>query len=604
MLNIENAAISTIEHKDFLINLYLSEAKDGISLTTQCRNDEDVFYLDISLRSDTSTIFPETVIEIKQPFVDIHSCWTPGVVGNPVSIRNKGICEWRYGFESKISKLAPAGCFYNLTGQNRLSVAFSDAANTIKFHMGAYEEERAARVLLKLFTEPTEQQTNYRATLRLDSRPINYYSAIAAMSCWYERQGLQPMPVPEAALQPVYSSWYAFHQKLSQQAIEEQCKLAVEVGCKTIILDDGWQTEDQNRGYHFCGDWQVASSRFPDFKAHVAHVQSLGMHYMLWLSVPFIGGQSQMWECFSNKVLYHCSVNNAGVVDPRYPSVRKYIIDTCRRLVVDYGLDGLKLDFVDEFDMHKAEGSALEPNSERDTEALQTAVEWLLRDIRQELEAVCPDVLIEYRQRYVGPVIRQYGNILRVHDCPNDPIMNRMSIVDLRLFSNETAVHSDMLIWPPQDSVENASLYFINALFAVPQISPNLTELPAAHLSMVSHWLGFWQQYRDLLLQGELRAFYPEMQYPIISSQLAEQKIVVIYAPLTIEIFNQGECELILVNGSMESSLVVNTLSACQIDLVAYDSLGIKVESREVALNSGVSLMDFPVSGYLMLKLL
>ena len=26
---------------------------------------------------------------------------------------------------------------------------------------------------------------------------------------------------------------------------------------ESIIVDDGWQTDDNNRGYAYCGDWAV-----------------------------------------------------------------------------------------------------------------------------------------------------------------------------------------------------------------------------------------------------------------------------------------------------------------------------------------------------------
>ena len=39
----------------------------------------------------------------------------------------------------------------------------------------------------------------------------------------------------------------------------------------------------------------------------------------------------------------------AGIIDPRYPEMRNYITDTYVKMVTDYDLDGLKLDFIDSF---------------------------------------------------------------------------------------------------------------------------------------------------------------------------------------------------------------------------------------------------------------
>ena len=36
------------------------------------------------------------------------------------------------------------------------------------------------------------------------------------------------------------------------------------MGFKAAILDDGWQTDDTNRGYGYCGDWEVAEKKIKD----------------------------------------------------------------------------------------------------------------------------------------------------------------------------------------------------------------------------------------------------------------------------------------------------------------------------------------------------
>lgn len=73
---------------------------------------------------------------------------------------------------------------------------------------------------------------------------------------------------------------------------------------KTIILDDGWQTDDNNRGYAFCGDWQVSPNRFPDFAAHVKRVRDMGMKYMVWYSVPYVGKKKPQLRAFQRKVSF------------------------------------------------------------------------------------------------------------------------------------------------------------------------------------------------------------------------------------------------------------------------------------------------------------
>ncbi|RJX69404.1 alpha-galactosidase [Vibrio sinensis] len=596
----------TMQHhlltKNFKVFLDTYDASESITSDLVCREEGDVVFLDLMLKSEEPIDFPKVTLDVSCPMDDIHSLWTSTMHGHPKNIRNKGVPELWSPFTSHITHASPVGCFYNLNGENRIAFAFSDVKNIVVVHAGAYEEETAARIILHLFTAPTAKMTEYRATLRLDLSQSGYHEAVSGITQWHEEViGGNIMPVPAAAFEPVYSTWYSFHQNLEQQEIEEQCQIAAQVGCKTIILDDGWQTDDNNRGYMFCGDWQVSANRFPDMKSHVKRVQEMGMKYMLWLSVPFVGKGSKNWEEFSQYLLCYSEQWQAGTLDVRYPQVRQFLLETYIRVVRDYGLDGLKLDFIDEFDMNYATGAALVPDPARDTESLPDAMDRLMLDVRHHLTQMNPDILIEFRQRYIGSMIRKYGNMFRVHDCPHDSITNRAGIIDLRLLSGGTAVHSDMFIWSESDSLESASLQFINTLFSVPQISPNLKTLPEAHLIMTRHWLSFWSQHKDILLKGKLNSCYPEMQYPIVEAELDSHKLITVHASMVCPIFTGNEAKTTLVNGALLDSFVVKTQMPLTVNIVTYDCLGNRVSSIEEFSLSGLNELAVPKSGYLVL---
>ncbi|WP_322804511.1 glycoside hydrolase family 36 protein [Vibrio alfacsensis] len=590
-LSVDIFKVTLDTYKEKCITSQLSSRKEG-----------DVIYLDLTLKSEQPINFPKVTLDVSFAIDDIHSLWTSTMHGHPKSIRNKGVPELWSPFTSHISHASPVGCFYNLNGKSRVAFAFSDVKNIVTVHAGAYEEDTAARIMLHLFTAPTKQMTEYKATLRLDTAPVGYHQSIKGITQWHEEvMGGNIMSVPDSALEPVYSTWYSFHQNLEQKEIEDQCELAVELGCKTIILDDGWQTEDNNRGYKYCGDWQVATSRFPDMRGHVERVQAMGMKYLLWLSVPFVGKGSQKWDEFEPYLLCYNEQWEAGTLDPRYPIVRQFLIDTYVRVVRDYGLDGLKLDFIDEFDMNYATGNALLPDSARDTESLPDAVDLLMMEIRTELSKLNSNILIEFRQRYIGSMIRKYGNMFRVHDCPHDSITNRAGILDLRLLSGNTAVHSDMFIWSPSDSLPSACLQFINTLFSVPQISPDLKKLPAEQLQMTRHWLRFWSEHKAILLNGQLDSRYPEMQYPIVEAELDGHRVISVHAAMICPIFQGSESKITLINGALLDSIVVKTHISETVDLLTYDCLGNITATESGVTLPGLTELIVPKSGYIVL---
>ena len=397
---------------------------------------------------------------------------------------------WR--FSSKATVLAPVGCFYNQEGQNRLAVAYSNAMDTVNFNLGVHEETGTMKAQITLFTEPSKVRSSYDGVIRVDMRDIPYYQAIQDISVWYEgMDGYGPSFVPKTAKLPMYSTWYSFHQDISDDEIEKQCEIAKQLGCGAVIVDDGWQTEDDHRGYAYCGDWEVSPKRIVGMREHVERVHDLGMKYLLWYSVPFVGIYSKAWERFRSKILYFNDNLQAGVLDPRYPEVREYLISTYEKALKEWNLDGFKFDFIDLFDLNRAEGRAIQFDPERDYESVQEAVDCLFTDIMESLKLIKPSIMVEFRQRYIGPYMRKYGNIFRVGDCPNDAITNRVGIMDLRLLSGDTAVHSDMIMWSPEDTTENAALQLINVIFGVPQFSMRFEKLNKDHFEMAKFWLGF-----------------------------------------------------------------------------------------------------------------
>ena len=115
----------------------------------------------------------------------------------------------------------------------------------------------------------------------------------------------------------MYSCWYSFHQEIDIPAILEQCRLAKAMGMDSVIVDDGWQTDNNSRGYAYCGDWEPVASKVPDMKVFVDQVHEIGMKFILWYSVPFVGRFSKAYERFADMLLGSTMSNkNWASLDP------------------------------------------------------------------------------------------------------------------------------------------------------------------------------------------------------------------------------------------------------------------------------------------------
>jgi alpha-galactosidase len=479
---------------------------------------------DISLRLEAPRPCrpPAFALQWRHPSREIHATWTPS------SGYGKGLrADWDQPYISRAASSAPVVCLHGQDGTNRLTFALSEIREPLKLTAGIHEETADFLCRVDFFAEPHPDMARYEVTLRVDTRSVAYYHVLRDVGEWWTFYS-SPVRVPEEARLPMYSTWYSFHQKLIPSEVEKQCEFARQLGCESVIVDDGWQTLNSDRGYAYCGDWEP--ERIPEMRAHVQQVQQLGMKFLLWYSVPFVGNRSKVYQRLRDKVMGDPWPWNEGtyVLDPRFPEVREHLINIYVRALRDWNLDGFKLDFIDAFELGR--NDVREATGGRDLASLSLAVDRLLKEAVARLREIKPDIMIEFRQSYVGPQMREYGNIFRASDCPNDGLRNRIKTIDVRLLSGGTAVHSDMLMWHPEDTVESAALQLLNVIFSVPQLSMALDVLPEAHLRMCRFWLTFWQQHRSVLLDGELAPSHPELLYPLVAAHQELEWIIALYS--------------------------------------------------------------------------
>ncbi|MGN1061543.1 MAG: glycoside hydrolase family 36 protein, partial [Candidatus Scatosoma sp.] len=377
------------------------------------------------------------------------------------------------------------------------------------------------------------KKREYSTLLRIDEREILLSDTLKEQTEWFLGFYPQTLEIPQASEEPLYSTWYNFHQHPSANALYEELKIARGLGFKSVIIDDGWQYDGKGTAdYIDCGDWAFSKEKFPEPKVFIDAVHALGMKVAFWFPVPFVGFHTQAYQRFKDKLLYEegsfCDgggATNAGILDVRYKETRDYIVNTVRALMI-YGVDGVKLDFVDKFKIHEETPSA---NPAMDFQDLNEAVVRLLQDLNEAIHSVKSDTMIEFRQNYVGPSITRFCNMLRVADCAFDSITNRIAIADMRMLGYRVAVHSDMLYWAEKESEENVSRQLLNVAFAVPQISVRLKVMPQQHRAIIKTFLTYWTKNRGILLKGKLTTEGADSTYVMLSAENVRKKIVVLY---------------------------------------------------------------------------
>ena len=468
----------------------------------------------------------EGVYNFTAKMVEARMLWTP------VCMRDHMIRQWwnPTNNDSNFQYGSPVIATIDGNGNNFMTLALADSVKTSRISFSVDDLSQKDEFLFRVETakDGVFQKRTPGNVLRIDTRKIPYYEAILDAGTFMRQNLSFAAKVPDNADLPLYSSWYNFHQNPRQDLLTKELDEAAKLGFKTVILDDGWQFEDDVTGdYYLCGDWHVAENKFPDFKGFCDHVHELGMKLIMWFPVPFVGYNTKDFKRFENKFATKLDPMRAGVLDVRYKECREYIIGLYEEYVEKYGIDGLKLDFVDALNIPDF---TLPPvNDEMDHDRLNYAVLTLMDEIYNRMTARNPDFLFEFRQWYVGAEMVNHANMIRVCDCAYDSATNRIGIASLRMLDAKTAVHSDMLLWAKDETCDNIARQLLDVMFSVPQISVLLTKSTEEQKTLVGNFVSYWTENRDVLIHGKIIPGLPDYNYEFITAEKDGRRITVLY---------------------------------------------------------------------------
>ena len=536
-------------------------------------------------------------ILVEYPICGITNVWLPNsapMLGVPRFVKP----DWngRHPF-CNIARSAPLLSFYDNADENRFTLALSETQKNVVINYGVNEKSTLLCISFEIELSQYAQSKTAQIYLYANTQSIPMESAVRQAVIWWEREGgCEPMRAPDCAFEPLYSFWYSYHQDVYEADVERECRLAKEYGFKNVIVDDGWQTDETNGGYAYCGDWKPFLPKIKDMASHVKRVHDMGLKYILWFSVPFIGIKSENRENFKDKILYFDESKQTGILDPRYREVRQFLIAVYKDALMQWDLDGFKLDYIDWFENKEN----VLPNKNMDIPVLADAVDALMVEIRRELAGVKSDVLIEFRQTYIGPNIRKYGNMLRAADCPYDYLSNRVATLDLRLTSGRTAVHSDMLIWNGSESVQNAALQIANCIFSVVQISVKLGSLPKIHQKMLRFWIKFMDENKELLLKSSLTASEPHLYYTSATAFNDGREITAVYS--NDKCVTVSRKSAVIINATARNYVLCHIVDGRKRKVKILDCTGRAVCEYKICAADGVLKIDAPQCAMIILE--
>lgn len=572
-------------------------AKDGVSSipcelsTTQIQ--KSVWLLRIRCAVADPSSHTLLQISFSFPSIDLQGHWNPRQHAEKASY-------YRNEITSGLTAWAPVMCYYNSLSRNRITFALSETTAPVTMQCTLREEDQCFYVSIELNKPDDASGGTYELELHIDTRDVPFHDALDAARAWWESgDDSRPAPAPEAARRPAYSTWYAYHQSLDEDGVVADCTLAKALGCQTVIIDDGWQTSDSSRGYAYTGDWKP--ERIPDMAGWVQRIHDQGMQALLWYALPFVGARAENYPRFRDQTLHYWAATDTYVLDPRYPEVREFLIDTLVTALSDWRLDGFKLDFIEWFRAFDDTVATIDDG--RDIACVTHATQQLMTSLMNNLSQHKPDEMIEFRQPYVGPSMRPHGNIFRATDCANNAAANRAQIVNLRLLSGRTAIHADMLAWHPDEPAHIAALQLLAVMFSVPQVSVRLDRVSPEHRAMLKFWLGYWNEHREILLDGIFMPASPSCGYPTITAMRGGHQISAVYDPQSIVSVQPDAKQIDVLNATGAGTIRISCDDlGGEFELTAIDCYGTQRSREILTATSGAHRLATPQAGLLRLK--
>lgn len=189
------------------------------------------------------------------------------------------------------------------------------------------------------------------ATLTLPSAMImvhrgDHFGPLDTYRRMMAERGLAAPKVPQASYAPIWCAW-GYERNFTTAQILATLPKAKSLGLEWVVLDDGWQTSE--------GDWAVDRAKFPrgdaDLKVFADAIKAQGMKPRLWFSplaadpgTALLHDYPEMLLLDRDGAAQNVSWWDSYTLCPAYPPVVEHFKAQIRRIIGDWGFEGLKLD--------------------------------------------------------------------------------------------------------------------------------------------------------------------------------------------------------------------------------------------------------------------
>ena len=223
----------------------------------------------------------------------------------------------------------------------------------------------------------------------------DYFQTLVEYRKFMMAQGLRPAAPPTDGDGAIWCAW-GYGRTVHPQQVYDTLPTAKKLDFKWVTLDDGWQNN--------VGDWALDPKKFPngdaDMKALVDRIHQEGFRAQLWWSPLSAVPDSELLKEHPDYALINedgsrqkISWWNSYYLCPADKRVVEYHKALVRKILVDWGFDGLKLDG------QHMNGAPACFNPAHHHEKPEDSVEGMpdfFREIYETAQSVKPGALVEF----------------------------------------------------------------------------------------------------------------------------------------------------------------------------------------------------------------
>lgn len=302
-------------------------------------------------------------------------------------------------------------------------------------------------------------------------------------------------PVEKAAYEPTWCTWTAWcSDRLADETVLANARIARELGARSVILDDGWfgpglDTDDRPLNI---GDYYPDPAKHPDLKGLSRRLHDLGMDMLLWYAPTCISPDSNTFRRWSGHVVESkgqkvLAPNGFYNLCPCNPDVRAFVRSEIARMLRNYDADGFKVDLYNTLPV-----TPCDAKHAHDAASMIEGVRLMMADIWRTLRRARPHGLLELKQNYGNVVSAQWGTMVRAGDTAYDVDTNLHRCAYIQAYAPVT--HNDYLACSVHDAPRDVAIMMIKQITGgVPTLSMDLTKQPPETLAVLKAWLDFYR---------------------------------------------------------------------------------------------------------------